>query len=201
MLFKAEDEAFGKKYIEFGKTGKKDVGVYVLPKILDEQVALLHLEHVNAKLSKLSTTQAEYLGLPVEGPFKSDMYVSDSSRPLPLALDLSYPISCIVPFACGLPAPFHPLPVGMLSIHAATATKSTPSTSHHDFNIPSRSIRRTGFNMGKSQYDFIKCKHMSMGFNRHLERGGASFPKVGISGTSTIAWEVFERVEEEGIEV
>lgn len=75
MLFKAEDEAFGKRYIEFGKTGKKEIGVYVLPKILDEQVALLHLDHVNAKLSKLSEVQAEYLGLPVEGPFKNDMYV------------------------------------------------------------------------------------------------------------------------------
>ena len=74
MLFKAEDEAFGKRYIEFGKTGKKEIGVYVLPKILDEQVALLHLDHVNAKLSKLSPTQAEYLGLDVEGPFKADMY-------------------------------------------------------------------------------------------------------------------------------
>jgi len=73
MLYKAEDEAFGKKYIEFGKSGKKEIGVYVLPKILDEQVALLHLEHVNAKLSKLTPTQAEYLGLAVEGPFKSDM--------------------------------------------------------------------------------------------------------------------------------
>lgn len=74
-LFKAEDAAFGKKYIEFGDGGKKPVGVYVLPKILDEQVAFLHLEHVNAKLSKLSSVQAEYLGLPVEGPFKSEMYV------------------------------------------------------------------------------------------------------------------------------
>ena len=75
MLFKAEDEAFGKRYIEFGKSGKKEIGVYVLPKILDEQVALLHLDHVNVKLSKLSETQAEYLGLPIEGPFKNDMYV------------------------------------------------------------------------------------------------------------------------------
>ena len=74
MLFKADDEAFGNKYIEFGKTGKLDIGVYVLPKILDEQVALLHLEHVNAKLSKLTPKQAEYMGLPSEGPFKSDMY-------------------------------------------------------------------------------------------------------------------------------
>ena len=75
MLYKAEDEAFGKRYIEFGKTEKKQIGVYVLPKILDEQVALLHLDHVNAKLSKLSDAQAEYLSLPVEGPFKNDMYV------------------------------------------------------------------------------------------------------------------------------
>ncbi|KAI9808640.1 MAG: S-adenosyl-L-homocysteine hydrolase [Sarcosagium campestre] len=73
MLYKSEDEEFGKKYIEFGKTRKLDVGVYVLPKILDEQVALLHLPHVNAKLSKLSEKQAEYLGLPIEGPYKSDM--------------------------------------------------------------------------------------------------------------------------------
>ncbi|KAF2231466.1 S-adenosyl-L-homocysteine hydrolase-like protein [Viridothelium virens] len=74
VLYKADDEAFGNKYIEFGKTGKLDIGVYVLPKILDEQVALLHLEHVNAKLSKLTPKQAEYMGLPVEGPFKSEMY-------------------------------------------------------------------------------------------------------------------------------
>lgn len=73
MLFKAEDEAFGKRYIEFGKTGKKSVGVYVLPKILDEQVALLHLDHVNVKLSKLSKEQSDYLDLPIEGPFKDDM--------------------------------------------------------------------------------------------------------------------------------
>lgn len=76
LLFKAEDEVFGKRYIEFGKSGKKKIGVYVLPKILDEQVAFLHLEHVNAKLSKLSPVQAEYLGLPIEGPFKPEMYAS-----------------------------------------------------------------------------------------------------------------------------
>lgn len=74
MLYKAEDEKFGAKYPEFGKVGKKDVGVYVLPKILDEQVALLHLEHVNAKLTKLSDVQADYLGLDVKGPYKSDIY-------------------------------------------------------------------------------------------------------------------------------
>lgn len=73
MLYKASDEAFGQKYIEFGKTGKLDVGVYVLPKILDETVAKLHLAHVNAELSTLTDVQAEYLGLDVAGPFKSEM--------------------------------------------------------------------------------------------------------------------------------
>jgi len=74
LLFKSEDAAFGKKYVEFGKTQKLEVGVYVLPKILDETVAKLHLAHVNAELTKLTSTQAEYLGLEVEGPYKSDMY-------------------------------------------------------------------------------------------------------------------------------
>ncbi|BCS25761.1 adenosylhomocysteinase [Aspergillus puulaauensis] len=73
-LFKAEDKAFGQKYPEFGTTGKKDVGVYVLPKVLDEQVAFLHLEHVNAKLSTLTPVQAEYLGLDAKGPYKADHY-------------------------------------------------------------------------------------------------------------------------------
>ena len=73
LLYKAGDESFAKKYPEFVKTGRLDIGVYVLPKILDEQVALLHLEHVNAKLTKLSDKQAEYMGLPAEGPYKSDM--------------------------------------------------------------------------------------------------------------------------------
>ncbi|KAH8789291.1 adenosylhomocysteinase [Hyaloscypha finlandica] len=74
MLYKCEDEAFGKKYVEFGKTQKLEVGVYVLPKILDETVAKLHLAHVNAELTKLTPVQAEYLGLEAEGPYKSEMY-------------------------------------------------------------------------------------------------------------------------------
>ncbi|KAJ1334233.1 adenosylhomocysteinase [Microdochium nivale] len=74
MLFKAEDKAFGEKYIAFAKAGKFDVGVYVLPKILDEEVARLHLDHVNVELTKLTSVQSEYLGLAVEGPFKSDHY-------------------------------------------------------------------------------------------------------------------------------
>ena len=73
MLYKAGDAGFGSKYVEFGSAGRKSVGVYVLPKILDEQVAKLHLEHVNAKLSTLTPVQAEYLGLEVNGPYKSEM--------------------------------------------------------------------------------------------------------------------------------
>ncbi len=48
--------------------------VYVLPKSLDEKVAAFHLTHVGAKLETLSTEQADYIGVTVAGPFKSDMY-------------------------------------------------------------------------------------------------------------------------------
>jgi adenosylhomocysteinase len=48
--------------------------VYTLPKHLDEKVALLHLEKVGAKLSKLRPDQADYIGVKLEGPFKSDHY-------------------------------------------------------------------------------------------------------------------------------
>jgi adenosylhomocysteinase len=52
-----------------------DVGkVYVLPKILDEKVARLHLAKVGVKLTQLSKAQAEYLGVAVDGPFKPDHY-------------------------------------------------------------------------------------------------------------------------------
>jgi adenosylhomocysteinase len=48
--------------------------VYVLPKALDEEVARLHLDHLGAKLTKLTDEQAAYLGIPVEGPYKPDHY-------------------------------------------------------------------------------------------------------------------------------
>ena len=48
--------------------------VYVLPRHLDEKVAALHLEKVGAKLTKLTQSQADYIGVPVEGPYKSDAY-------------------------------------------------------------------------------------------------------------------------------
>src|SRR5206468_1495648 len=50
------------------------VGVYVLPKKLDEEVARLHLEKIGVKLTKLTKEQADYLGVPIEGPFKSEHY-------------------------------------------------------------------------------------------------------------------------------
>jgi adenosylhomocysteinase len=49
-------------------------GVFVLSKKLDEEVARLHLEKIGVKLTKLSKAQAEYLGVPLEGPYKSDHY-------------------------------------------------------------------------------------------------------------------------------
>ncbi len=51
-----------------------ETGVYRLPKHLDEEVARLHLDHVGAKLTKLSKEQADYIGIPVEGPYKPDHY-------------------------------------------------------------------------------------------------------------------------------
>jgi adenosylhomocysteinase len=54
--------------------GKLALGVHVLPKHLDEKVASLHLEKLGVELTKLTASQAEYLGVPVEGPFKPDHY-------------------------------------------------------------------------------------------------------------------------------
>jgi len=50
------------------------IGVYRLPKYLDEEVARLHLEKIGVKLTKLSQAQADYIGVPVEGPYKADHY-------------------------------------------------------------------------------------------------------------------------------
>src|ERR1043166_8442019 len=50
------------------------VGVYTLPKKLDEEVARLHLEKIGVKLTTLTKKQADYLGVPVEGPYKPDHY-------------------------------------------------------------------------------------------------------------------------------
>jgi adenosylhomocysteinase len=58
----------------WGNPGKYEVKVHVLPKHLDEEVARLHLGHLGVKLTKLTAKQSEYLGIPVDGPFKPDHY-------------------------------------------------------------------------------------------------------------------------------
>jgi adenosylhomocysteinase len=61
--------------MELWKTkDSRPVGVTVLPKQLDEEVARLHLGKIGVKLTKLSKEQADYIGVPVEGPYKSDHY-------------------------------------------------------------------------------------------------------------------------------
>lgn len=55
-------------------TDKYEKNVYILPKHLDEKVAKLHLAHIGAKLEVLDEEQAAYIGVTVEGPFKSDLY-------------------------------------------------------------------------------------------------------------------------------
>lgn len=61
--------------MDLWKNGEKyDVSVMMLPKKLDEEVARLHLDHLGAKLSKLTKKQADYLGIPTEGPFKPAHY-------------------------------------------------------------------------------------------------------------------------------
>jgi adenosylhomocysteinase len=53
---------------------KYEIGVYRLSKKLDEEVARLHLEQIGVKLTKLTDDQAEYLGIPKEGPYKPEHY-------------------------------------------------------------------------------------------------------------------------------
>jgi len=58
----------------FTKTEQYPIGVYTLPKHLDEKVARLHLDALGVKLTELTKDQASYLGIPVEGPYKADHY-------------------------------------------------------------------------------------------------------------------------------
>ena len=58
----------------FANTDDYPIGVYTLPKHLDEKVARLHLDALGVKLTKLTPEQADYLGIPVEGPYKPDHY-------------------------------------------------------------------------------------------------------------------------------
>ncbi|MEA3192547.1 MAG: adenosylhomocysteinase [Betaproteobacteria bacterium] len=58
----------------YGNTAKYPVGVYILPKALDEKVARLQLKTLNAELSTLTDEQAKYIGVPKSGPYKTDHY-------------------------------------------------------------------------------------------------------------------------------
>jgi adenosylhomocysteinase len=58
----------------WNNAGKYQRKVYVLPKALDEEVARLHLDHLGVKLTKLTSEQAAYIGVPVDGPYKPDHY-------------------------------------------------------------------------------------------------------------------------------
>jgi len=58
----------------WNETEKYDIGVHVLPKKLDEEVARLHLDKLGVKLTKLTPEQSEYLSIPIEGPYKPDHY-------------------------------------------------------------------------------------------------------------------------------
>ena len=53
---------------------KPEIGLYNLPRKLDEEVARIHLKHLDADLTKLTKNQANYIGVSVDGPFKKDDY-------------------------------------------------------------------------------------------------------------------------------
>jgi adenosylhomocysteinase len=56
------------------ETDNYDIGVHMLPKKLDEEVARLHLDQLGVKLTKLTKKQSEYLGIAAEGPYKPEHY-------------------------------------------------------------------------------------------------------------------------------
>ena len=58
----------------WSESDKFDLGVHMLPKELDEEVARLHLDKLGVTLTKLTPEQSAYIGVPVEGPFKPDYY-------------------------------------------------------------------------------------------------------------------------------
>ncbi|HYZ56028.1 MAG TPA: adenosylhomocysteinase [Streptosporangiaceae bacterium] len=58
----------------FTRTSEYPIGVYTLPKHLDEKVARLHLDALGVKLTRLTKAQADYIGVPVDGPYKPDHY-------------------------------------------------------------------------------------------------------------------------------
>ncbi|CAF1020412.1 unnamed protein product [Didymodactylos carnosus] len=74
----------------YTKHDKYPLGVYTLPKSLDEEVAAAHLDHLGVKLTKMSKEQANYLDLNESGPFKPDHYLGKAGEPLASAGNKSY---------------------------------------------------------------------------------------------------------------
>ena len=70
----AQIELFAKSHKSYDGDDAYATEVYVLPKVLDEKVARLHLEALGAKLTELTKEQADYLGVAVEGPYKPEHY-------------------------------------------------------------------------------------------------------------------------------
>ena len=58
----------------FARNPERKIGVYLISKKLDEEVARLHLAKLGAKLTTLTQEQADYIGVPVEGPYKPESY-------------------------------------------------------------------------------------------------------------------------------
>jgi adenosylhomocysteinase len=58
----------------FTNTAKFPIGVYIMPKALDEKVARLQLKRLGAELTELTDEQARYIGVPKQGPYKSEHY-------------------------------------------------------------------------------------------------------------------------------
>jgi len=73
-LFNANNKEFRASFPEFEKSGPFSLGVHLLPKILDEEVARLHLSHLGVHLTTLSETQSKYLDIDAKGPYKPEHY-------------------------------------------------------------------------------------------------------------------------------
>ena len=58
----------------YNNSDQYEVGVYMLPKHLDEKVARLHLKKLGVEIDELNSDQASYLGIPAEGPYKPEHY-------------------------------------------------------------------------------------------------------------------------------
>ncbi|CAO2636734.1 Ahcy [Lemmus lemmus] len=101
---------------------KYPIGVHFLPKKLDEAVTKAHLGKLNVKLTKLTEKHAQYLGMPIDGPFKPDHFATESQEcPSPSSCHpcsrpyLSFPRILVTNFAVASPM-FAPLGLVTLSL-------------------------------------------------------------------------------------